>query len=98
MAKKITEIPARTRYPWEVWFAPGAKYMLKPGEDFSIPLKSMACQCYAVAKRKGVKIRAVIDSKKQELYLETLGAQGTKPAKKTKKSSKIKKKGPVNNG
>lgn len=55
MARKVTELPGRSRnseYPWDQWFD-GDVWELEQGEDFTTSVEGMRSVLHGAAKRLG---------------------------------------------
>ncbi len=59
MAQLLDKFPARD-YPWEEWLD-GKPYGLKRGADFDTDVASMRVTVYRAAKRRGVRVRTMVE-------------------------------------
>jgi hypothetical protein len=61
MAEPLDSLPARRRqakYPWSEW-TDGQPWRIRRGEDFKVPLGSMARAIYLHAQKNDLRVRVV---------------------------------------
>jgi|APSaa5957512535_1039671.scaffolds.fasta_scaffold24847_2 hypothetical protein len=65
MANMVEHMPdeyeTRRKYDWNRWLD-GNVWELKEGEDFIVPLRSIAAQAYQAANRRGLGISVSVNS------------------------------------
>ena len=82
MAQVVDRMPeayeTRRKYDWNVWLN-GNVWQLWQGDDFVVPLRSMAAQTYQAANRRGVDVAVAVNSAEGWVRVQAVCENGDSP-------------------